>query len=342
MTAPDAVPSPTSAPSPAFPVTILVTGGAGYIGSHTVKLLLQRGYHPVVFDNLRYGHRHAVLGGDFVEGTLHDTARLEEVIGTHAIDAVIHFAAFAYVGESVQDPLTYYHNNVVGSVSLLQAMRATGVRRLIFSSSCATYGIPQQPCLSEDHPQNPINPYGESKLFVERMLPACAAAYGLRWISLRYFNAAGADPDGELGEEHDPETHLIPLVLAAASGHLPEIAIFGTDYDTPDGTCIRDYIHVTDLAEAHLLALQALDTDHANTAYNLGTGSGYSVRQVIDAAARITGRPISSTVVPRRPGDPPRLVAAAEKVRQALGWTPRYSDLDTIIATAWGWECRRR
>jgi UDP-arabinose 4-epimerase len=320
---------------------VLVTGGAGYIGSHTVKLLLQHGYRPVVFDNLCHGHRQAVVGGHFVEGTVHDTDQLEEVLRTYEIGAVIHFAAFTYVGESVRDPLIYYHNNVAGTVSLLQAMHATGVHRLIFSSSCATYGIPQQPYLTEDHPQNPVNPYGESKLFVERMLRACAAAYGVRWISLRYFNAAGADPDGELGEDHDPETHLIPLVLAAASGRLSEIAVFGTDYDTPDGTCIRDYIHVTDLAQAHLLALQALDTDRANTAYNLGTGSGYSVRQVIDTAARLTGRPIPSTVAPRRPGDPPRLVAAADKARRALGWTPRYSDLPTIIATAWRWERQR-
>jgi UDP-arabinose 4-epimerase len=303
--------------------------------------LLQRGYHPVTYDNLLYGHRQAVLGGHFVQGNLHDTARVKEILRAHNISAVIHFAAFAYVGESVRDPLKYYHNNVVGSLSLLQAMHAAGVQRVIFSSTCATYGIPQQPFLTEDHPQHPINPYGESKLFVEYMLQACAAAHGLRWISLRYFNAAGADPDGDIGENHDPETHLIPLVLAVASGRLADIGIFGTDYDTPDGTCIRDYIHVTDLAEAHLLALQALDSDKANTAYNLGTGSGYSVRQVIDMAAHITGRSIASTIASRRAGDPARLVAAADKVRQALGWTPRYSDLETIIATAWRWECQR-
>jgi UDP-glucose-4-epimerase GalE len=320
--------------------TVLVTGGAGYIGSHTVKLLLQRGYQPVVYDNLLYGYRQAVLGGHFVQGNLHETARLVEVLLLHRVSAVIHFAAFAYVGESVGDPLKYYYNNVAGTVSLLQAMHTAKVQRLIFSSSCATYGIPQQPRLTEDHPQNPINPYGDSKLFVERMLQACAPAYGLRWISLRYFNAAGADPDGELGECHNPETHLIPLVLAVANGRLPAITIFGTDYATPDGTCIRDYIHVTDLADAHLLALQALEGDKANTAYNLGTGLGYSVRQVIDTVSRVTSRPVASTVAPRRTGDPPCLVAAPDKARQVLGWTPQYSDLETIIATAWRWECR--
>jgi UDP-glucose 4-epimerase len=245
------------------------------------------------------------------------------------------------VGESVRDPLKYYQNNVAGTIVLLQAMHTVGVRHFVFSSTCATYGQPQQPLLTEDHPQRPINPYGESKLFVECMLQACTPAYGLRWISLRYFNAAGADPDGMLGEDHHPETHLIPLVLAVANGRLQEVAVFGTDYDTPDGTCIRDYIHVMDLAEAHLLALQALDSDQANTAYNLGTGYGYSVREVIDTAARVTGRPIRSIVAPRRPGDPARLVAAAEKARTLLGWTPRYSDLETIIRTAWSWECHR-
>jgi UDP-glucose-4-epimerase GalE len=321
--------------------TILVTGGAGYIGSHTVKLLRQRGYTPLVFDNLSTGYRQLALDTPLIEGDLRDTARLEQAFRTHDVQSVIHFAAFASVGESVRDPLAYYANNAMGTLSLLQAMHAAGVRRLVFSSTCAVYGMPQQPFLSEDHPYQPINPYGESKLFVERMLRACAAAYGLRWISLRYFNAAGADPDGELGECHDPETHLIPLVLAVANGRLPALEIFGTDYDTPDGTCIRDFIHVTDLALAHLQALQALDTDKANTAYNLGTGTGYSVRQVIDTAARITGRSIPISVALRRPGDPPRLVADVGKVRQALDWVPRYSDLDTIITTAWRWERQR-
>ncbi|GIX46153.1 MAG: hypothetical protein KatS3mg131_0364 [Candidatus Tectimicrobiota bacterium] len=320
---------------------ILVTGGAGYIGSHTTKLLRQRGYRPVVYDSLASGC-HRVPGVPLVEGEVHDVARLEATLRQYRVQAVLHFAASAYVGESVQDPLKYYHNNVAGSIALLRAMRAAGVSRLILSSTCATYGMPQQPLLTEEHPQQPVNPYGESKLFVERMLQACGTAYGLRWISLRYFNAAGADPEGELGEAHDPETHLIPLVLAVASGRLPHIAIFGDDYDTPDGTCIRDYIHVWDLAEAHLLALEALDDSRANTAYNLGTGRGYSVRQVIDTACHVTGRPIPTVVAPRRPGDPPRLVAAADKARRALRWTPRLSDLETILATAWQWECRQR
>jgi UDP-glucose-4-epimerase GalE len=323
-------------------MTVLVTGGAGYIGSHAVKLLVQRGYQTVVYDNLIYGHREAAPWGDFIEGDLHDTARLVQVLTEHQITDVMHFAAFAYVGESVQDPLKYYANNVAGTLSLLQAMRTAGVQHLIFSSTCAVYGIPQHPVLTEEHPLGPINPYGESKLFVERMLQACATAYGLRWISLRYFNAAGADPEGELGESHDPETHLIPLVLSVASGRRADVAIFGTDYDTADGTCIRDYIHVNDLADAHILALQGLDTDKAQTAYNLGNGTGYSVRQVIETAAHVTGRSIATQITPRRPGDPPCLVAAADKIRSALGWQPRYTDLPTIIATAWHWECQRR
>jgi UDP-arabinose 4-epimerase len=323
-------------------MTVLVTGGAGYIGSHTVKLLLQQGYGPVIYDNLVYGHRAAVSPADFVQGDLQDTVRLVQVLQQYQITDVMHFAAFAYVGESVQDPLKYYMNNVVGTLSLLQAMRIVGVQRLIFSSTCAVYGFPQSPVLTEEHPLNPINPYGESKLFVERALQSCATAYGLRWISLRYFNAAGADPEGELGESHDPETHLIPLVLSVASGRRPEIAIFGTDYDTADGTCIRDYIHVSDLADAHLRALQALETDKAQTAYNVGTGTGYSVRQVIETATHITGRPIATRTAPRRPGDPSCLVAAADKIRSALDWQPRYTDLSTILATAWRWECQRR
>lgn len=321
-------------------MTVLVTGGAGYIGSHAVKRLHQQGYRTVVYDSLIYGHREAVGSSDCIEGTLHDTARLRDVLRDYAVTDVLHFAAFAYVGESVQDPLKYYDNNVMGTLSLLQAMRDVEVKHLIFSSTCAVYGVPQGPVLTEEHPLNPINPYGESKWFVERMLQASAVAHGLRWISLRYFNAAGADPEGELGESHDPETHLIPLVLDVAQGRRTDVAIFGTDYDTPDGTCIRDYIHVTDLADAHILALQALDTDHAQAAYNLGTGTGYSVREVIETAARVTGRAIATREAPRRAGDPPCLVASAEKAHAALGWRPRYPDLETIIATAWRWACQ--
>src|SRR5215510_11354711 len=323
-------------------MTVLVTGGAGYIGSHAVKLLVQRGYQTVVYDNLIYGHREAALWGDFVEGDLHDTAQLVQVLKEHHITDVMHFAAFAYVGESVQDPLKYYANNVAWTLSLLQAMRTVGVQHLIFSSTCAVYGLPQHPFLTEDHPLGPINPYGESKLFVERMLQASATAYGLRWISLRYFNAAGADPEGELGESHDPETHLIPLVLSVANGRRANVAIFGTDYDTPDGTCIRDYIHVNDLADAHILALQGLDTDKAQTAYNLGNGAGYSVRQVIETATHVTGRSIATYIFKRPPAAEIYTLALHDKIRSALGWQPHYTDLPTIIATAWHWECQRR
>src|SRR5438105_1911441 len=298
-------------------MAVLVTGGAGYIGSHTVKLLVQRGYRPVVYDNLIYGHREAVLQGDFVQGDLHDTARLVQVLKQYHITDVMHFAGFAYVGESVQDPLKYYANNFVGTLSLLQAMRTVGVQHLIFSSTCAVYGIPQHPVLTEEHPLCPINPYGESKLFVEGMIQASATAYGLRWISLRYFNAAGADPEGELGESHDPETHLIPLVLSVANGRRADVAIFGTDYDTADGACLRDYIHVNDLADAHILALQALDTDKAQTAYNLGNGTGYSVRQVIETTAQVTRHSNATQIATRLPEDLPRLDPAHDKHHSA-------------------------
>jgi len=252
--------------------------------------------------------------------------------------AVMHFAAFAYVGESVQDPGKYYRNNVAGTLTLLEAMRDQHIARLVFSSTCATYGVPEQIPIPEDHPQRPINPYGASKLMIERMLQDFDAAHGLRSISLRYFNAAGADPDAETGESHDPETHLIPLVLDAAAGLRPAITIFGDDYDTPDGTCIRDYVHVTDLAQAHVLALQALEHDAPTTAYNLGNGQGFSVREVIEEAARITGRPIPINIGSRRAGDPPRLVGDAARIRAELGWRPRFADLGTIVETAWRWH----
>jgi UDP-arabinose 4-epimerase len=319
---------------------VLVTGGAGYIGSHACKALAQAGYEPVAYDNLVYGHRESVRWGPLEIGDTADEARLVEVIERHRPVAALHFAAFAYVGESVTDPGKYYRNNVGGTIGLLEALRRCEVRRLVFSSTCATYGIPETGNIAEDHPQAPINPYGRSKLMVEAILRDYDAACGLRSLSLRYFNAAGADPDGEIGEHHDPETHLIPLILDAALGRRPHITIFGSDYDTPDGTCIRDYIHVTDLAAAHVQALAALEGGEPTGAINLGIGAGYSVREVIDAARRITGREIPSTNGPRRPGDPARLVAAADRARTVLGWTPAHPDLDAIIGTAWRWHRR--
>ena len=268
--------------------SVLVTGGAGYIGSHACKALARAGYLPIVYDNLSYGHEWAVKWGPFQRGDILDRTRLDEVLAKYRPDAVMHFAAFAYVGESVTDPGKYYRNNVAGSLALLEAMRDFGIPRIVFSSSCATYGLPDRFPISEDAPQRPINPYGASKLMVERMLADFESAHGLVWTALRYFNAAGADADCEIGEEHDPETHLIPLVLDAASGRRPHVTIFGTDYDTPDGTCIRDYIHVTDLAEAHVLALQASEGG-TSAAYNLGNGRGFSVREVINSVERVTG-----------------------------------------------------
>jgi UDP-arabinose 4-epimerase len=317
---------------------ILVTGGAGYIGSHACKALAQAGYQPVTYDNLVYGHRTAVRWGPLELGDIGDRARLDAVIAKYRPMAVMHFAAFAYVGESVQDPGKYYRNNVAGTLTLLEAMRDQHIARLVFSSTCATYGVPEQIPIPEDHPQRPINPYGASKLMIERMLQDFDAAHGLRSISLRYFNAAGADPDAETGESHEPETHLIPLVLDAAAGLRPAITIFGDDYDTPDGTCIRDYVHVTDLAQAHVLALQALEHDAPTTAYNLGNGKGFSVREVIEEAARITGRPIPINIGSRRAGDPPRLVGDADRIHAELGWRPRFADLGTIVETAWRWH----
>ncbi len=320
--------------------TILVTGGAGYIGSHACKALARAGFLPVSYDSLEHGHADAVRWGPLEQGALADRARLDDVIDRHRPIAVMHFAAYAYVGESVRDPGKYYHNNVAGSLGLLEAMRDHGIDKLVFSSTCATYGVPQRLPLTEDHPQQPINPYGASKWMVERMLADFDAAHGLRSMSLRYFNAAGADPDGEAGERHDPETHLIPLVLEAATGTRPDITVFGSDYATPDGTCIRDYIHVSDLADAHVLALQALLGGAATTAYNLGNGKGFSVREVIDCARRVTGRDIAVSEGARRPGDPAVLVGDASRIRRELGWSPNYADLDTIIGTAWRWQQR--
>ena len=320
---------------------VLVTGGAGYIGSHTCKELAQAGYLPVVLDNLVYGHEWAAKWGPLERGDSGDTEFVLRVIDKHKPEAVIHFAAFAYVGESVSDPHKYYSNNVAGSLGLLHALVQSQIDKLIFSSTCATYGIPSGVTISEDQPQKPINPYGSSKLMVEQILRDFDTAYGLQSIALRYFNAAGADPDREIGEDHDPETHLIPLVLDAAMGRRPNITIFGNDYDTPDGTCVRDYIHVKDLAGAHVSALANLLDGGKSDALNLGTGTGCSVREVIDVARLITGRTIEVSESARRSGDPPFLVAEPGRAQKKLGWKPTHSSLDEIIDTAWAWHQQR-
>lgn len=317
---------------------ILVIGGAGYIGSHMVKLLGVRGCAVTTLDNLSSGHCDAVLFGDFVHGDLADKVLLANLLQAGRFDAVMHFASFIQVGESVQKPAMYYANNVINTLYLLDAMRTAGVQRFIFSSTAATFGEPQYTPINERHPQAPINPYGRSKLMIEQVLEDYDRAYGLKSVCLRYFNAAGADPEGKLGERHDPETHLIPLVLQAASGRRADIAVFGRDYDTPDGTCIRDYIHINDLCEAHWLALQSLMQGAGSQRYNLGNGAGFSVQEVIDAARRVTGRPIAVRDAPRREGDPARLVADATLARQQLAWAPQFSDLETIVAHAWAWE----
>jgi UDP-arabinose 4-epimerase len=322
----------------ADPMTVLVTGGAGYVGSHACKALAEAGFRPVVFDNLCTGHRWAVRWGPLVEGDILDGGALRAVLDQVRPAAVMHFAAFAYVGESVDHPGRYWHNNVAGSLQLLQAMRDCGVDRIVFSSTCATYGEPRTERIAEDHPQEPINPYGRTKLVVEQMLRDFETAHGLRAAVLRYFNAAGADPQGGIGESHDPETHLIPLALQAAAGRRPGITVFGDRHDTPDGTCIRDYVHVNDLAQAHVLALRSLLQGGASAAYNLGNGTGFSVKEVIDAARRVTGAPIPVTVGAARAGDPPRLVAEAARARRELGWAPAWTDLDKIIESAWQWH----
>jgi UDP-arabinose 4-epimerase len=320
---------------------VLVTGGAGYVGSHTAKVLARAGYRVVVYDNLSRGYREAVRWGPFEEGDLHDTQRVQEVLRRHQIGAVLHFAALAYVGESMQQPELYFHNNVVGTLSLLNAMRAAEVRKLVFSSTCAVYGTPQTVPIEESNPKAPENPYGESKLVVEQALGWEGACHGLQWVALRYFNAAGCDADGEIGEDHSPETHLIPSLLEAALGRRPACPIFGDDYPTPDGTCIRDYVHVTDLGAAHVLALNYLEQGGASTQVNLGTGHGYSVKQILAAAEQAAGRPIPIVQQPRRPGDPPKLVAAAGKAQTMLGWKPEHSSIENILATAWRWASRK-
>ncbi len=316
---------------------ILVTGGAGYVGSHAARLLIAAGHDVWVYDNLSQGHRGACPPGRLIEGELLDRPLLIEVLRSRKIDAVMHFAAFALVGESVSDPAKYYQNNVVASLSLLEAMRACDVKQIVFSSTTATYGVPERVPITEEEKQAPINPYGFCKLVIEHALADYAHAYGFGYAALRYFNAAGAAPAGDLGEDHDPESHLIPIVLAVALGQRPEISVFGDDYPTPDRTCIRDYIHVDDLGAAHVLALDRLKSGQG-LQLNLGTGRGYSVREVIDACRRVTGRPIPERMGERRPGDPPELVADSTRAQKVLCWQPKYNDIDSIVATAWRWH----
>ncbi|MDH5298367.1 MAG: UDP-glucose 4-epimerase GalE [Desulfobulbaceae bacterium] len=318
--------------------TLLVVGGAGYIGSHMVAMLLAAGWQVIVLDDLSTGHRDLLPGGTLVEGNLGDAALLDRIFAAHPIDAVMHFAAFSLVGESVAHPLKYYRNNLARTVTLLEAMVRHRVRRFIFSSTAAVYGEPEEIPIAETHPCRPTNPYGATKIGVERMLADCDQAHGLKSVSLRYFNAAGAHASGTMGERHNPESHLIPLVLQVATGERQEIKIFGTDYPTGDGTCLRDYVHVDDLARAHMLALEALLAGEGSAVYNLGNSRGYSVREVIETARRVTGRAIPVVETERRPGDPAVLVAASEKIRGQLGWQPRYEELSTIIATAWRWH----
>jgi UDP-arabinose 4-epimerase len=321
-------------------VSILIVGGAGYIGSQTAKRVAQAGLTPVVFDNLVYGHRWAVKWGPLVEGDLADGALIRSVLKEHAVTAVVHFAAYAYVGESVNNPRKYYRNNVAGTLNLLDAMLDVGVRDIVFSSTCATYGVPRAVPIAEDHPQMPVNPYGETKLAVERVLQWYQRAYPLRFAALRYFNAAGADPDGEIGEDHDPETHLIPLAIGAAMGGKP-LEIYGTDYPTPDGTAIRDYIHVQDLADAHVAALDRLRGGATNLFVNLGTGRGHSVREVIAAVEKVSGKKVPARESGRRAGDPPELVAEPRLAADVLGWTARIRAIETIVEHAWRWTRKR-
>ncbi len=318
--------------------SILVTGGAGYIGSHTCKALAAHGYLPVTLDNLIYGHPWAVQWGPLVTGDITDASALDRVFSEYHPAGVIHFAAFAYVGESVTDPAKYYQNNVTGSISLLNAMRRHGCRRIIFSSTCATYGIPQEVPIPENHPQSPINPYGRSKLMMEQIIQDYTNAYGLQHAILRYFNAAGADPEGQIGEDHNPETHLIPIVIQTVLGQRPHTDVYGSDYETPDGTAIRDYIHVTDLASAHVLALEFLNRSNRNLCVNLGTGRGVSVMDVIRTVEDVTGKPVNYRIADRRPGDPPVLAAQPGQAFDILGWKPNFTDIRATISTAWNWH----
>ncbi len=323
--------------------TVLVTGGSGYIGSHAVKALQQVGYEVLILDNLVYGHKDIAetLGAELIDGDTNDRTLLDQLFSDRPISAVMHFAAYAYVGESVTEPDKYYRNNVVGTLTLLEAMVAANIKTFVFSSTCASYGVPQQTPITEDHPQAPINPYGATKLMVERILQDFDVAYGLKSVIFRYFNAAGADPDGLIGEDHNPETHLIPLILLTALGKRDAITIYGSDYPTPDGTCLRDYIHVTDLAEAHVLGLEYLLNHKKSEIFNLGNGNGFSVKEVIDTAKQITGKQINVVMGDRRAGDPPALVGSSEKARKVLNWQPKYADLKLILQHAWQWHQKR-
>ncbi len=317
---------------------ILIVGGAGYIGSHVNKLLTQKGFRTVVYDNLSRGHKEFVRWGEFFEGDLLNIDRLRSCFESRRIEAVMHFSAFALVEESVLQPEKYYRKNVIGTLNLLQTMREFDVKYFLFSSTCATYGHPEKIPISEDHPQNPINPYGRTKLLIEQVLKDYDRAYGLKHINLRYFNAAGADPEGDIGELHQPETHLIPLVISAAMGLLPEIRVYGTDYHTKDGTCVRDYIHVMDLADAHIRALQYLMDKNRSDSFNLGNGNGHSVREVIEAVRRVGKREFRVVEAGRREGDPPALISSSRKVAETLNWKPQFADLEAIIETAWRWH----
>ena len=317
---------------------ILIVGGAGYIGSHANKELHKRGYDTLILDNLVYGHEASVKWGRFIQGDLGDKAALRQLFTQYKISAVMHFAAYAYVGESVTNPQKYYQNNVINTINLLDVMLEFGIKKFIFSSTCASYGNPIEIPITETHPQTPINPYGQSKLMVEKILADYSHAYGLSYVVLRYFNAAGADEDAEIGEDHDPETHLIPLVLDVALGTRENIHVFGSDYETEDGTAVRDYIHVSDLSDAHILALEYLAKGNPSNTFNLGNGQGYSVQEVIDTVEKVTGSEINTIYAPRREGDPAILIGSAEKAIKTLGWKPQFPKLEQIIETAWRWH----